>query len=146
MPHDFVPKTVFSDKTANGLEKAICRFLVLKGAQAERVKTMGRMIDDRKRVSDVMGRSYTIGSTKYIPGTGTKGSSDIAATLPLTIAGLKIGLKVAIEVKIGADKMSEHQHKYKADIEASGGRYLMVKTFDDFYQQYVNLIAQFNSL
>lgn len=62
----------FSDKTANGLTKSIIAYIKLKGGQAERISTTGRVLDGRKTYTDTVGFRRTIGSTKWIPGTGTK--------------------------------------------------------------------------
>jgi hypothetical protein len=122
----------YEDKTANGLTKCILDFLNLSGHFAERINTMGRMIDGRKQVTDVIGRTKTIGSTKYIPTTGTKGSSDISATIN--------GKSVKIEVKIGSDRQSEAQKVYQERTERSGGIYLIARDFESFYNDYNKLI------
>lgn len=124
----YLVKTKFTDKTANGLTKAIIKFLQLKGWQAERISTTGRMIDQRKTYTDVVGFRRTIGSTKWISGTTTKGSADISATIN--------GKSVKIEVKIGRDRQSDAQKKYQADIERSEGVYYIARTFEDFYKWY----------
>ena len=132
---DYALKTPkYTDKTANGLTKCIIDFLTLEQWQAERINTMGRMIDNRKQVTDVIGRTKTIGSAKYIPTTGTKGSADISATIK--------GRSVKIEVKIGKDRQSEYQKEYQRKVEASGGIYLIAKDFDTFYAWYVDFINQ----
>ncbi len=128
MPPDYVVRTKYSDKTANGLEKAIVAFIKLNGGMAERVKNTGRYIDESKVVTDVMGYTKRIGSGKYITGTGTNGSADIHSTIR--------GRTVAIEVKIGADKQSDAQKEYQTMIERAGGIYMIAKTFDNFYEQY----------
>lgn len=122
----------FSDNTANGLTKCILEFLRLNGWQAERINTTGRVIDNRKTYTDVIGRTVTIGSTKYIPTTGTKGSADISATIK--------GRSVKIEIKIGQDRQSEAQKEYQRSVEQSGGVYILAKTFDDFYYWYMDFI------
>jgi hypothetical protein len=119
----------YEDKTANGLTKAIIDFLNLSGHFAERINTMGRMIDSRKQVTDVIGRTKTIGSAKYIPTTGTKGSADISATIN--------GKSVKIEVKIGKDRQSQDQIQYQQRTEQAGGIYLIAKDFQGFYEWYV---------
>jgi hypothetical protein len=131
MPPDYVVRTKFSDKTANGLTKAIVAFLKLNGCQAERISNMGRYIDDSKIVTDVIGFQRKIGSGKYIKGTGTNGTADISATIK--------GKSVKIEVKIGKDRQSDAQKKYQADIERAGGLYWIAKDFDGFIIQYTLL-------
>lgn len=131
-PHAIPRPSKFNDKTANGLTNCILEFLRLNGWQAERINTTGRVIDNRKTYTDVIGRKVTIGSTKYIPTTGTKGSADISATIK--------GRSVKIEIKIGADRQSEDQKEYQKDVERSGGVYILAKTFDDFYYWYQDFI------
>jgi hypothetical protein len=128
VPDIALPKIEYNDRSANGLTKCVVDFLNLSGHQAERINTMGRMIDNRKQVTDVIGRTKTIGSAKYIPTTGTKGSADISATI--------YGGSVKIEVKYGADRQSQAQKDYQAMIERAGGQYWIVKTFEDFYDKF----------
>lgn len=139
----YLPKTVYSDKTANGLEKAIVKFLTLHGAQGERVKNSGRVLP-AKRIKSHSGNTITVGSDKYIPGTGRNGTADVAATIPISIQGHKVGLKVAIEIKIGADRQSEVQKEYEQEVIAAGGRYWIVKTWNDFSDKYFALMKEFS--
>jgi hypothetical protein len=132
MPPDYVVRTKFSDKTANGLTKAIITFLKLHGCQAERISNTGRYIDDTRIVTDVIGFQRKIGSGKYIKGTGTNGTADISATIR--------GKSVKIEVKIGKDRQSEAQKKYQDDIERAGGLYWIAKDFTGFIEQFNHLM------
>lgn len=124
MPIHCLPIKSFSDKTANGLEKMIVEWINGHGYQAERIKNTGRMLDNRKTVTDVCGFTKVIGSTQWIKGTGTNGTSDISATIK--------GRSVKIEVKIKNDKQSEAQKQYEKAIVQAGGVYLICKSFDDF--------------
>jgi hypothetical protein len=132
MRPDYVVKTKYSDKTANGLTKAIISWINLNGYQAERISTTGRYVDNSKIVTDVLGNRKKIGSGKYIKGTGTNGSADISATIK--------GKSIKIEVKIGKDKQSEAQIKYQQMIEKAGGIYFIAKNFDEFYNFYITLV------
>jgi len=132
MRPDYVVKTKYSDKTANGLTKAIISWINLNGYQAERISTTGRYVDNSKIVTDVLGNLKKIGSGKYIKGTGTNGSADISATIK--------GKSIKIEVKIGKDKQSEAQIKYQQMIEKAGGIYFIAKNFDDFFNFYITLV------
>lgn len=130
-----IPTPKYSDKTANGLTRCILDFLQLEGMQAERINNMGRVLDNRKIVTDVIGRQRTVGSTKYIPGTGTNGTADISATIN--------GRSVKIEVKIGKDRQSKAQKQYQQAIENAGGTYIIAKTFKgffDWYQQFAHQV------
>ncbi len=118
--------TRHSDKTANGLTKAVIRWIELHGGQAERINTMGRYIQGATVNKGFYGSKQLKG--KYIPTTSTKGSSDISAVVN--------GKTWKIEIKIGNDKQSEHQKKYQADIERAGGKYSIVRSLDEFVKEW----------
>ncbi len=118
----------YADKTANGLTKCIIDFINLTGGQAERINNTGRQIDNRQTVKDILGNVRTIGSVKWIKGTGTNGTADISATIQ--------GKSVRVEVKIGKDKQSHQQKEYQYNIERSGGLYFIAKDFQSFYEWY----------
>lgn len=134
MRPDYVPKTTYTDKTANGLTKCIVHWLNLNGWQAERISTTGRYIDNSKVVTDVLGNRKKIGSGKYIKGSGTNGSADISATIK--------GRSIKIEVKIGKDRQSDAQKKYQEMIEKAGGVYFIATDFDEFMMFYKGIIEQ----
>lgn len=132
LPDHAIPAPKYKDNSANALTKCVIDFLNMSGHQAERINTMGRMLDNRKTVTDVIGRQKTIGSTKYIPTTGTKGSADISATIN--------GMSVKIEVKHGKDRQSAEQKSYQEQVEKAGGTYYIARDFQsffDWYQQFV---------
>jgi hypothetical protein len=128
VPAYAIPAVKYDDSTSNGLTKCIIEFLKLTGNHGERTGNEGRTIDSRKQVTDVIGRTKTIGTVKRIPSSGTKGTSDIKAIIQ--------GRMVAIEVKIGKDRQSDAQKDYQAMIEKAGGIYWIVKSFEDFYEKY----------
>ncbi len=137
VPRYAIPAPKYTDTTANGLTKCIIDYLQLSNHQAERINTMGRPIDNRKQVTDVIGRTKTIGSMTWGKSTATKGSSDISATIQ--------GRSVKIEVKIGKDRQSQDQKIYQSNIENSGGQYWIVKNFDDFIKKYDEFIESLKS-
>ena len=106
-----VPKKLYSDTTANSLTNAICDFLKFNGCYANRINSMGTM-----RKID--------GQMKWTKGSTNRGTADIACIIN--------GRAVSIEIKIGADKMSEAQHKEKARIEKAGGVYVVVRNMEEF--------------
>lgn len=116
-----------TDKTANGLTRCIIDFLRYTGAQAERINSTGRMIDQRQTVTNVISDIKTIGSVKWVHGTGTRGTADISATIQ--------GRSVKIEVKIN-DRQSAHQKQYQQSIERSGGLYVIARDFQSFMDWY----------
>jgi len=120
----------YSDRTANGLTKCIIDFLTFSGHQAERINSTGRPIDQTKVVTDVLGRSMRIGSVKWIPGTGTKGTADISAVIR--------GRAVKIEVKM-KDKQSLDQKRYEDQVIRAGGLYWIVRSMEEFLNKYNEL-------
>lgn len=118
--------TKHTDLTANGLTKAVIRWIELHGGQAERINTQGNFIKGKTVGVGMYGIKHLQG--KYIPSGSTKGSADISSTIN--------GKSVKWEIKIGRDKQSDNQKKYQADIEASGGKYFIVRSFDDFISKW----------
>lgn len=140
MPLDYIPLFKYTDKTANGLTRCIIDYLTLHGYQAERISTTGRMVDNTKNYTNVLGITKQIGSKKWIKGSGTKGSADISSTIPISINGTIIGVSVKWEVKIGKDRQSDFQKEYQKNIEKNKGYYFIVKDFEDFINKYLQLI------
>ncbi len=131
----YLPPPKYTDKTSNGLTKCIIDFVRLNGYQAERINSTGRQLDQRKTVTDVLGRKRTIGSIKWIKGPGQVGTADISATIK--------GRSVKIEVKCkatGDRYQSQRQKDYQKEIERAGGIYIIARTFEDFYNWYVNFL------
>jgi len=118
----------YRDDSANGLTRCVIAYIRLRGGQAERINTMGRPIDQRKTFTDVLGHTHQVGSVKWIPGTSTRGSADISATIQ--------GRSVKIEIKSGADRQSDAQKRYAQDVEAAGGVYYVCKDFTSFVEWY----------
>lgn len=129
----------YSDKTANGLTRCVVDFLILSGHFAERINTTGIPRDNRKQVTDVLGRTKMIGSIEWTRGTGTKGSADVHSEINVTINSQKIPIAVKWEIKIKKDRQSQDQKYYESKV----GNYFIVKTFDDFYQKYCDFIAKY---
>lgn len=122
----------WSDKKANGLTRMIIKWLQLNGWQAERISVTGRMVDDRKIVTNVIGQSQWVGSSYYLPTNMQKGSADISATIA--------GQSVKIEIKIGKDKQSHEQMAYQMEIERAGGTYIIAKDFETFVAWYKDFL------
>lgn len=124
----FLPKVTYTDGNTNGLTKCVIDYIKFKAFHAERVNSTGAIKDNRKTSTDVLGNVRTIGSVQWIKSTTQTGTSDISATIK--------GRSVKIEIKCEAtgDKyQSEGQKQYQKQIEQAGGIYLIVRTFEDFY-------------
>ena len=105
-------------RKANGLTLAISNFVNWNGYRATRISSAGRQVGG-----------------KYIYGTTRRGTADLSLTLK--------GRAVMIEIKVGADRASEHQIKEQAKERAAGGVYEFIHNMDqfiEFYDSFLNII------
>jgi hypothetical protein len=137
IPQEWLAPRKYRDDSANGLTKCIIDYLKFKGCQAERINNTGRLIDNQKTFTDVIGRKRTIGNKKWIKGTGTKGTADISATIA--------GRSVKIEVKYSSDRQSKAQKNYQRHIEQAGGIYVIARTFKEFFNWYTEKFETYES-
>lgn len=138
-PFAYLARTKYTEKTANGLTKCIVDYLNLSGHQAERIRSEGRMIDNTKQVTDVLGHRKTIGSVKFIKASSQNGTADISATVRVNVMGQVIGIACKWEVKM-RDKQSDAQKQYEAKITDAGGKYFLVHSWAEFYEQYRSVV------
>lgn len=114
----------YRDDSSNSLTTAICDFLKFKGHYSNRINTQGQA---RKERIELAGGNY-LEKVKFTHGTTNRGTADIMACIN--------GKHIAIEVKVGRDRMSEAQHKEQKRIEAAGGIYFLAKDFPAFFEWY----------
>jgi hypothetical protein len=122
------PKPKYTDSDTNRLTKCVIDYIELRGYQAERINSTGAIKDKRQTSTDVLGNIRSVGSIEWTKSTSQTGTSDISATIQ--------GRSVKIEIKCkatGDNYQSEGQKVYQKQIEQAGGTYLLVRTFDDFY-------------
>ena len=119
LPESYVPMTKYSDKTANQLTTAIVDFIRLTGGYADRINNTGIMRNGK----------WTRSGTR-------KGIADIMAGKPIQVGDRTISATVAIEVKIGKDRQSEDQKKIQAEVEKSGGFYIIARNWYQFYYEW----------
>jgi len=125
-----IPK--YSDKTEKGLKQCIVDFCKFTGNHAEPINNRGTRIDNRVVVENCIGQLKTIGSVAWAYSSQQKGTADVSATIK--------GRSVKIEIKIGKDYQRPAQAAYQKQIESAGGIYIIVKTFDEFYQWYQKFV------
>ena len=113
VPSYAIPKSKFRDKTANQLTQSIIKHLEINGHYASRIQSQGQYNPKLK--------IWTKGNTR-------KGIGDIMAIIN--------GQTIMIEVKIGKDRQSKYQKETEQKVMASGGVYLIVKSFDQYMQLY----------
>lgn len=116
-------------KTANGLTKFICNFLMWSNCHATRIASSGRLVDGiEKQPSGTL-----LTTKKWIPGTTRKGTADIKAVIK--------GRAVDIEIKIGSDKPSAFQLREQELIRQAGGIYEFIKTPQQFFELYDKILS-----
>jgi hypothetical protein len=120
--------TDWKDNSANNLTKCIIFWIKAMGGQAERISNQGQYRAGNKIQ---VGDTFKQLPGKWTPGTGTKGTADISATIR--------GRSVKIEVK-QKDKQSEAQKQYQQSIESAGGIYQIFRDFDSFVLWYEKFI------
>ena len=132
MPEAYIPKTDWTDNSANALTKCVIAWIQFNGGQAERISSQGQYREGAKIQvgSGIMAHTKQLPG-KWTPGQSTKGTADISATIR--------GRSVKIEIK-QKDKQSEAQKQYQQAIENAGGVYIIVRDFDSFMVWYDNFI------
>lgn len=101
---------------ANSLTAQVIRWFEQQGGTARRVNTGG---------------TYDKELGKYRLSGMRRGFEDVDGTYPIYINGVKIGIKVAVEIKINRDQISQYQLERKAELEAAGGIYIVAKKIED---------------
>jgi hypothetical protein len=133
VPAHAVPPSKFKETSTNELTKAVIAYLQYHNAQAERISVEGRVIEIKRKTTDIFGNRM-IREQKRIPSSGKKGSADISCTFPVTINGVRVGIALKIEIKYGKDKQSDHQKQYQQAIQQADGLYFIVKKFSDIVE------------
>jgi len=134
MPEAYIPKTDWTDNSANALTKCVIAWIQFMGGQAERISSQGQYREGKKIPVGygIMAHTKQLPG-KWTPGQSTKGTADISATIR--------GRSVKIEIK-QKDKQSEAQKQYQQAIENAGGVYIIVRNFDDFVIWYNDFISK----
>jgi len=113
---------------AGDLEKQIIRFLELSGHQAAKADVKGTYVEGKRD-----NNTGVITKGRYIKTGATKGAADVQATL--------FGLSVKWEVKFSmSDRQRPAQKDYQNAVERAGGFYFIVRTFEQFIEQYDRLM------
>jgi hypothetical protein len=118
-------------------KKRIELFLNLsKGSRGTIIENRGQRVDNRKTVTDIIGRQKVIGSVSFIGSGIRNGTADIMAI----IKGKAIDIELKRVYKTGKDRQSPEQKREQQMAEEAGGEYWIVKDFDDFYERYLQMI------
>ena len=115
-------------------KKRIESFLLASGQYASIIENRGQRKDNRKTVTDVIGRQKVIGSVEFIGSGMRRGLADIKAV----INGKPVDIELKRIYKNGKDRQSDYQKLEQQRIEEAGGLYIIVSSFQDFYEWYEN--------
>ena len=131
---------------ANYLTQQIIDYVIQQGGAARRVNVTGRYIEGQA-VKVPIGTSgkyrtlYTKG--KWIKSGMLPGFEDISAVKPKQamsidreLTNIDFGQYVAIEVKVGNDRLSQDQILRKDEVERAGGVYLVARNFEGFIKDW----------
>jgi hypothetical protein len=125
---------------ANELTDQIIAFVKENGGAARRVNVQGRYTEG-ETYTDVVGRlRHQKGS--WIPSGMLPGFEDIDAIKPITVYNILgklpycVGVKVAVEVKVGKDFMKEPQLKRREEVLAAGGFYIIAMSYNQFVKEW----------
>jgi hypothetical protein len=115
-------------------KKRIELFLNLLGHYASIIENRGQRIDKRKTFTDSIGQTKTIGSVDWIGSGMRKGIADIKAI----IHGKPYDIELKRVYAKGKDKQSQYQIEEQERIEKAGGNYIIVESFEHFFDLYKN--------
>ena len=105
----FLSPRLYRDDSANTLTACVVKYIELLGGWASRVNTMG---------------TYDHRLQKYRRSTQKRGIADVIATYK--------GFSLQVEIKIDADKLSDHQVQVAHQVTAAGGIYFIARNFTEF--------------
>ena len=114
----------YTDQTANGLTKAITDYINFKGGLANRINTQGQ-----PRIEKIaLAGGKQMDKLSFTPSMTNKGTADIHAIVK--------GRHISIEIKVGKDKMSDHQLKEQERVTRAGGLYFIARDMPSFIEWY----------
>jgi len=121
VPVKYIPPVKFKVSKANDLTKTILAFIRLTGNYADRINNTG--IFDPK-------------TGKFRKSNTRKGIADIMASKRIEHEGRTFAVQVAIEIKVGNDRLSEHQERMRDEIQQKGGVYIVARDWDGFIKDW----------
>ncbi len=116
----------YNDTTSNGLTKCILDWINYSGGTANRINTQGQVRKERVEFAGGHHKDFI----RFTPSATRKGTADIHAVMN--------GRHLSIEVKIGRDRLSEHQLKEQERITTAGGLYFVAKDMESFVSWFKN--------
>lgn len=105
----------------------------LSGGIASITNASAVRVDNRHHYIDGVGFARTIGSIEYRKSGIDPGTSDISATYN----GTALYIELKRKYKSGQDRQSPIQRAFQERVEAAGGVYWIVSSFEDFYEKFI---------
>ena len=138
IPEHTIPINIFGAlKPEKREKKRIERFCDLKGHNIVIIENRGQRIDNSHSYIDAIGGEHNIkGKTEFISSGMKKGIADLQGS----IKGRSVAIELKRKYKVGQDRMSKEQIEFKARQEQDGGVYIVVDSFDSFYDWYNEFI------
>lgn len=119
---------------AKGLKEICCNFCKWTGHHLEPTNNVGIPIDNRRILTDIVGRQKQIGSLEWQRSGMTRGTTDCKGHIKPTRN--KYPVPIYIEIKAGSDYMREDQKAYKEMVTNTGAFHCIVKIPEDFFEFY----------
>lgn len=114
-------------------KKRIQKFCELMGHNVVIIENRGQRIDNSHSYTDVIGGEHYIkGKASFIKSGMKKGIADLQGS----IKGKAVAIELKRVYKKGKDRMSAEQKAFKERQERDGGIYIVVNSFEDFYNWY----------
>lgn len=132
----YAPPVMPKIKTANGLTKFICNYLLWTKHHGERTNNMGRPIQKYVPKFNIFTNKVDMleGGIEWQKGSGLQGSSDIKGHI--NNPNHKFPIPIYLEVKVNRDRQSDEQKAYEQKVTKTGALYCIVKTPEDFFSFY----------
>ena len=128
--------TTVANKESKQIKRIETFFRLMPKAKMNRIDNKGTRIDNRKRMYNPLGADQTVGSVQYRPSQMQNGLADLVGL----IDGRYIAMELKRVYKNGKDRQSKVQKDFQREVEAAGGVYVIVDSFEDAYKWYFNFV------
>lgn len=134
IPEHSLPINIFGAMPPEKREKKrIQRFCDLMGHNVVIIENRGQRIENKHSYTDAIGGEHFIKGKADFIGSGMKrGIADLQGS----IKGKAVAIELKRKYKVGQDRMSKEQLEFKERQERDGGVYLIVSSFEDFFEWY----------
>lgn len=129
-PEHLITTKNYSDKNEAELRKSMKDFFFFLGGISEKVRNQGVEVKTKKQQVHHFDGQRQVDGTKKVPSGQFPGTSDQHTIVH--------SVHPKMEIKIGRDYQSPEQKEYERRVIKAGGLYVIVKSFDDVLNWYIN--------